>query len=102
MMPGPWPVSDPDGFAAAVARADAEDIGRCPGNVVARPGYGKRHRECALPMRAGACPPGTVWQCGCGRTWVSLPTVPGSPGFARWRREHWLGKLWRVRREWNP
>lgn len=39
----------------------------------------------SVPPSAYDYPPGTAWQCECGTTWVSLPTIPGSPGVARFR-----------------
>ena len=45
-------------------------------------------------------PKGTVWECECGRTWVSTgPIAPSSPGFIDFRREHWLERHRRLRRE---
>ncbi len=42
----------------------------------------------ALPPQAHLYPRGTVWECGCGRTWVSAgPAAPRSPGFIGFRPE---------------
>lgn len=48
-----------------------------------------------MPNRLFNAPPGTVWRCECGRTWVARRNVPGrlyarwvpEPRFAAWRRE---------------
>lgn len=55
------------------------------------PGY-----RIAFAPSAYAYPAGTVWECECGRVWVSLPAVPGQPGVARFRPER---RLERRRRE---
>lgn len=57
--------------------------------------FGSRPGWYGVPPSPREFPPGTVWQCECGRTWVSLPTIPGSPGVCRWRRERHLGRWWR-------
>lgn len=54
----------------------------------------------AIPPDASDYPKGTVWECECGRTWVSTgPIAPSSPGFIDFRREHWLERHRRLRRE---
>jgi hypothetical protein len=62
--------------------------------------------ESPFPERLRAVPPGprefpegTVWQCECGRAWVSTgPVTPHSPGFIGFRRERWLERRRRMRR----
>jgi hypothetical protein len=53
-----------------------------------------------IPPASWDYPKGTVWECGCGRTWVSRGAIaPNSPGFVDWRRE---GRRSRWRRERRP
>ena len=41
-----------------------------------------------IPPSAHDCPKGTLWECECGKVWVSLGArAPQSPGFCDWRRE---------------
>lgn len=43
-------------------------------------------------------PAGTVWQCECGKTWVSKPPRwVNAPGDVSWRREHWWERRRRQR-----
>lgn len=43
-------------------------------------------------------PAGTVWQCDCGKTWVSKPPRYANwPGDVTWRREHWWERRRRER-----
>jgi hypothetical protein len=83
------------------------------GKVIARP---ENRHECAPGWRTEfrdgppfgpgnyAIPPdarefrkGTVWECECGKTWVSTgPIAPNAPGFIDFRRE---GRWERRRRE---
>jgi hypothetical protein len=69
------------------------------------PGWKIRRRtDLDLPFTHTADPPtsweypkGTVWGCGCGRTWVSTgPPARNAPGFVSFRRE---GRWERRRRE---
>jgi hypothetical protein len=55
-----------------------------------------------IPPTSSKYPAGTIWQCECGKTWVSL----GTPERARdaghvltcfWRREHWWERRRRER-----
>jgi hypothetical protein len=58
---------------------------------------GKRY---SIPPSSFDCPKGTVWECGCGRAWVSRGAIsPHSPGFTYWRRE---GRWSRWRRTSRP
>ena len=42
------------------------------------------------PPSAYDYPKGTIWECPCGRTWVSTgPPAPNMPGVTGWRRERW-------------
>jgi hypothetical protein len=42
----------------------------------------------SAPPASRDFPKGTVWECSCGRTWVSCgAAAPNSPGFTRWRPE---------------
>lgn len=44
-------------------------------------------------------PAGTVWECECRRTWVSLGSVYyNTPGMCFWRRERWLACWLRTRK----
>jgi hypothetical protein len=44
----------------------------------------------AYPPDSRLYPKGTVWECECGRAWVSTgPVAWNSPGFINFRREHW-------------
>lgn len=56
----------------------------------------------AHPPSAYDYPEGTVWQCECGRTWVSRGEVPGAgragPGMMEWRPERRLERRRRERR----
>ena len=53
---------------------------------------GKRY---GIPPSSWDYPTGTVWECGCGRTWISRGAIaPNSPGFTHWRRERWWSR-WR-------
>ena len=83
------------------------------GQVISRPG---REHSCSpgwtqggpvehMPGKAYAIPPsaydypkGTVWECECGKVWVSLGApAPTSPGFCDWRRETWRERRRRKR-----
>lgn len=53
------------------------------GPVEGMPGYVR-----AIPPAAYDYPRGTVWECECGKVWVSKGApAPQSPGFCDWRRE---------------
>lgn len=48
----------------------------------------------SAPPDASEFPRGTVWQCECGKTWVSLGREGPGSMFCRWRRE----RRWERRR----
>ncbi len=53
----------------------------------------------SVPPWASDYPKGTVWECPCGRTWVSRGAqVPGRSLFAWWRREGRLARWRRTRK----
>jgi hypothetical protein len=53
-----------------------------------------------VPPTPWESPKGTAWRCDCGVVWVSLGAPdPYSPGFCEWRRERWLERWRRERRE---
>jgi len=50
------------------------------------------------PPDAYEYPKGTVWQCACGRTWVSTgPPAPNMPGITSFRPERWWERRRRER-----
>ncbi len=52
----------------------------------------------AYPPSAYDYPKGTIWECECGKVWVSLGApAPRSPGFCDWRRETWRERRRRKR-----
>jgi len=58
-----------------------------------RPGYVYH-----MPPEPRLFPKGTVWECGCGKTWVSTgPIASNSPGFIGFRPERRRERKRRVR-----
>jgi hypothetical protein len=58
---------------------------------------GAKGGEFGVPPSAHEFPKGTVWECACGRAWVSLGRTPSSLD-AGWRRERWWERRRRLRR----
>ena len=56
-----------------------------------------------FPPTLGHPVPGTVFECGCGKSWVAYkPQQHGTGGSyymgVKWRRESWWARRWRQRR----
>ena len=65
------------------------------------PGSGA-HRY-GVPPDPWRYPEGTVWECECGRRWVSRGSVyVNSPGMCFWRRERLAARLWRLVQRLRP
>lgn len=53
----------------------------------------------SIPPSQFTHPAGTVWECDCGKTYVSKPPRDIDwPGDVTWRREHWWERRARLRR----
>lgn len=53
-----------------------------------------------VPPTAWDFPKGAVWQCACGRTWISQGAVTlNSPGFTHWKPESQRARRRRERRQ---
>ena len=64
---------------------------------------GLEGRRYAIPPTSYDYPKGTVWECECGKVWVSLGApAPQSPGFCDWRRETWRERRRRERVRQSP
>lgn len=54
------------------------------------------------PPSASDYPKGTVWECKCGKTWVSRGPEAYHANIAGWRREGWLARWRRIRGQEKP
>lgn len=88
--------------AAASGASGGGVIARPPRKHDCAPGWttktGSDGRPYSIPPSSWDYPKGTVWECACGKTWVSQGAPrPNSPGFTWWRREHWWSRRRRMR-----
>lgn len=70
-----------------ISRPEREHVcspGRTYGLAESGPFVGQRY---GIPPSAYDYPKGTLWECECGKVWVSRAPRPGSPGLCDWRRE---------------